>query len=83
MNQTNKKGITHQQLLDTSGLFCPEPIMLLHSKLDEMKAGEVLLLTATDPATTRDVPKFCQFLKHTLIHQEEDSQEYRYWLKKA
>ncbi len=83
MHQTNQKNITHQQLLDTSGLFCPEPIMLLHSKLDEMDSGEVLLLIATDPATTRDVPKFCQFLKHQLVNQEEDAQEYRYWLQKT
>lgn len=75
--------IEHQHLLDTSGLYCPEPIMLLHTKLDEIMKDEVLLLIATDPATTRDVPKFCQFLKHTLINQEEDSQHYRYWLKKG
>lgn len=79
----SKAAIEYQQLLDTSGLFCPEPIMLLHSKLDEMTSNEVLLLIATDPATTRDVPKFCQFLKHTLVHQEEDAQQYRYWLQKS
>jgi len=79
----NKPSLAHQHQLDTSGLFCPEPIMLLHTKLNEMLTGEVLLLIATDPATTRDVPKFCQFLKHSLIHQEEDQQQYRYWLKKA
>lgn len=79
----NKPSLEYQYQLDTSGLFCPEPIMLLHKKLDEMQAGEVLLLIATDPATTRDVPKFCQFLKHSLVHQEEDPQQYRYWLKKA
>ncbi|GLR64294.1 sulfurtransferase TusA [Marinospirillum insulare] len=79
----NKAVVEHQHLLDTSGLYCPEPIMLLHKKLDEMLTGEVLLLIATDPATTRDVPKFCQFLKHNLVDQQEDQQHYRYWLKKA
>ena len=79
----NKPSLEHQYRLDTSGLFCPEPIMLLHKQLDEMQTGEVLLLIATDPATTRDVPKFCQFLKHSLVNQEEDQQQYRYWLKKA
>lgn len=78
-----KTTIEHQHLLDTSGLYCPEPIMLLHTKLAEMASGEVLLLIATDPATKRDIPKFSQFLKHPLVHQEEDPQHYRYWLKKA
>lgn len=79
----SKATLVHQHLLDTSGLFCPEPIMLVHNKLNEMNSGELLLLIATDPATTRDVPKLCQFLKHTLIQQEEDQQQYRYWLQKA
>lgn len=78
----NKLTFEYQQLLDTSGLYCPEPIMLLHTKLNEMQVGEILLLIATDPATTKDVPKFSQFLKHPLVHQEETQQQYRYWLKK-
>lgn len=78
----NQPPLEYQQLLDTSGLYCPEPIMLLHTKLNAMQVGEVLLMIATDPATTRDVPKFCQFLKCPLIHQEETQEQYRYWLKK-
>ncbi|WP_404419240.1 sulfurtransferase TusA [Marinospirillum sp.] len=74
---------THTECLDTSGLYCPEPIMLLHEKMDDLKTGEILLVIATDPATTRDIPKFCQFLKHSLIKQEEDEQQYRYWIKKV
>ncbi|MBN8414230.1 sulfurtransferase TusA [Halomonas denitrificans] len=52
--------------LDTSGLFCPEPIMMMHNAVRDMTTGEVLKVIATDPATTRDVPKFCQFLGHDL-----------------
>ena len=49
--------------LDTSGLTCPEPVMLLHNKIRDMPSGEVLEILATDPATTRDIPKFCNFLE--------------------
>ena len=73
----------HQQLLDTSGLVCPEPIMLLHQKLNTMHPGETLLILATDPATTRDIPKLCQFLGHQLLLQEQDQHTYSYWLQKA
>lgn len=72
----------HQHLLDTSGLYCPEPVMLLHGKIENIQAGETLLLVATDPATRRDIPKFCQFLQQTLVQQEEDEREYRYWIRK-
>lgn len=64
--------------LDTSGLYCPEPIMLMHNRVREMQPGEVLRVLATDPATTRDIPKFCAFLGHALIHQSEAEGTYIY-----
>ena len=70
-------------LLDTTGLRCPEPVMLLHNKMRDLNAGQVLKLIASDPSTQRDVPKFCLFLGHKLLaHKQEDSC-YLYWLKKS
>ncbi|MFI0474574.1 sulfurtransferase TusA [Halomonas sp. HMF6819] len=69
--------------LDTTGLYCPEPIMLMHNKVRDMSAGQVLEVVATDPATTRDVPKFCQFLGHELMTQRENEGEYRYFIRLA
>lgn len=67
--------------LDTSGLYCPEPIMLMHNRVRDMQPGEVLAVTATDPATTRDIPKFCSFLGHELIHQAEQDDTYTYLIR--
>lgn len=69
--------------LDTCGLFCPEPVMLLHNKIRDIAEGEVLEVLATDPATQRDIPKFCQFLDHELIDQQVTAEQYRYWIRKA
>jgi len=74
--------ISHQHILDTQGLYCPEPVMMLHSKIAEMNSGEVVLIIATDPATERDIPKFCQFLGHTLTSCEIGDGEYRYFVQK-
>lgn len=68
--------------LDTTGLYCPEPVMMLHSKIRDLASGEVLRVIATDPATTRDIPKFCGFLGHELLHQESDDDQYAYWIRK-
>ncbi len=68
--------------LDTCGLYCPEPVMMLHSKIRDLKSGDVLRVIATDPATTRDIPKFCNFLGHELLHQEQAEQQYDYWIRK-
>ncbi|WP_426416844.1 sulfurtransferase TusA [Aestuariirhabdus sp. LZHN29] len=69
--------------LDACGLHCPEPVMLLHNKVREMVAGEVLEVIATDPSTTRDIPKFCAFLEHELLGQEEREQKYFYYIRKG
>lgn len=70
-------------ILDATGLFCPEPVMLLHNKIREIAVGETLQVVATDPSTLRDIPKFCRFLGHELIGQDEFEGSYRYWLRKA
>ena len=68
--------------LDASGLYCPEPVMLLHNKIRDMADGELLEMLATDPSTTRDVPKFCHFLGHELVAEETVELGYRYLIRK-
>ncbi|RUO76213.1 sulfurtransferase TusA [Idiomarina seosinensis] len=69
--------------LDTLGLRCPEPVMLLRAAVRKMNVGEILLIIADDPATTRDIPGFCDFMDHELVAQEVNETPYRYWVKKS
>ena len=68
--------------LDTCGLLCPEPVMMLHAKVREMASGDVVEVVATDPSTTRDIPKFCQFLGHELVSQHEADGKFIYRIRK-
>ncbi len=69
--------------LDAKGLMCPEPVMMLHVKVKEMSAGQILKVEATDPSTTRDIKKFCSFLGYELVSQREsDSGVFEYLIKK-
>lgn len=68
--------------LDATGLICPEPVMLLHKTVRAINAGEVIKMLATDVSTERDVPRFCEFLRHPLIASEKDGEQYIYWIKK-
>jgi tRNA 2-thiouridine synthesizing protein A len=76
-------AIVADHTLDTCGLFCPEPVMMLHNKIRDISSGDVLEIVATDPATTRDIPKFCTFLGHELMAQEDSAGKYYYFVKKA
>ena len=42
--------------LDARGLFCPEPVMMLHNRINDVQPGGVLRVVATDTSTTRDIP---------------------------
>ena len=74
---------TPDHILDVTGLFCPEPVMLLHNMIRDIGEGELLQVLATDPATQRDIPKFCTFLGHELVSQDEFEGNYRYLLRKC
>lgn len=56
--------------------------MLLHKCVRDATVGDVIKVTATDPSTTRDIPKFCHFLGHDLLEQHEDGKTYVYYLRK-
>ncbi|MDN3650241.1 sulfurtransferase TusA [Reinekea marina] len=69
--------------LDTKGLKCPEPVMMLHRQIRKMAVGEVVKVIATDPATMRDIPSFCEFLPHELLSSSVEDEVYLFWLKKG
>jgi len=68
--------------LDAKGLMCPEPVMMLHGKVKELAAGQVLKVLATDPSTTRDIAKFCSFLEYTLLESNEIEGVFEYYIQK-
>ncbi len=79
--QENDYSIDH--IMDVTGLFCPEPVMMLHNKMHDIAVGEVLEVLATDPSTKRDIPKFCHFLGHELLQQGERDQQFFYHIRKC
>ncbi len=70
-------------VLDATGLFCPEPVMMLHNAIRDLASGQVLKVLATDPSTRRDIPKFCDFLGHELLDSSEFDGEFRYLIRKS
>jgi tRNA 2-thiouridine synthesizing protein A len=75
--------IKPDHVMDACGLLCPEPVMMLHNRVRELQAGQVLEVLATDPSTQRDIPKFCTFLGHELLAQTVVDEQYRYLIRKG
>jgi len=68
--------------LDACGLFCPEPVILLHNKIRDIEPGSLLRVIATDPSTSRDIPKFCVYLGHELVEHFEQDKKFIYLVRK-
>lgn len=75
--------ITADETLDTQGLRCPEPVMLTRKAIRQMQDGQILHILADDPATTRDIPSFCEFMDHQLLQSDIQNTPYHYWIKKG
>lgn len=59
------------EALDTTGLVCPEPLMLVRNAVRKLAGGAVLRVIASDPTTERDFQHFCQFMGHSLLTSEQ------------
>lgn len=75
--------MVHPIKLDTKGLTCPEPVMMLHNAVRDAGPNAQIEVVATDPSTERDIPKFCNFLGHSLDKQWRDGDLYYYLLTTA
>ena len=69
-------------VLDAKGLMCPEPVMMLHTKVKELQSGGVLQVLATDPSTKRDIAKFCSFLGYNLLNHDEVGGVFTFYIQK-
>lgn len=70
------------EILDVKGLLCPLPVLKARKRLGSMKAGAVLRLDATDPASVIDVPHYCAESGHELVEQIHDGDVFTYWIKR-
>lgn len=75
--------ITSDVDLDTCGLVCPEPLMLVRNRVRAMRPGQVIRIIATDPSTERDFGNFCRFMRHELLAQQYHDGKYCYWIRKG
>jgi len=72
-----------QHQLNALGLRCPEPVMMIRKSIRKMAQGETLLIIADDPATTRDILSFCEFMEHKLIASKTETTPYQYLIQKG
>ena len=68
--------------VDARGLNCPLPILRTKKALNDMKSGELIRITATDPASVRDFEAFSRQTGNELVEKGESDGAYWFILKR-
>ncbi|MDQ7090016.1 MAG: sulfurtransferase TusA family protein [Methylococcales bacterium] len=70
--------------VDAIGLHCPLPLLRLKKALLEIEQGEVIKMTATDPAAHLDIGVYSEQSGHHLLEflKKEDGRQVFYIKKK-
>ena len=69
-------------VVDTAGLSCPEPLMLLRNQMRTVAPGDSVAVIATDPSTVRDFTNFCRFQGHRLAYSEQRDDRFLFVIRK-
>lgn len=69
--------------LDVCGLSCPGPIVSVAKEMDNLKEGQTLLVTATDPGFCNDIESWCINTGNTLVSKIDKKGIYNVVLKKG
>ena len=72
-----------EHLEDTKGLICPLPLLRVKRALNQLNAGEVLAIEATDEGSWLDFKVFCETRGHEMLHSEQRDEVFYYQIKKS
>ena len=75
MNKVDKE-------LDVKDLTCPMPLLKAKKTLNDMEAGAVLRVLATDPGSLRDFEVFARQSGNKLLDSTNRDGVYCYYLRK-
>lgn len=69
--------------LDAKGLSCPLPVVRARLAIENLQAGEVLAIEATDPGSVSDFAQWAKMSGHVLLESTKDGDVYNYLIQKG
>lgn len=68
-----KEQVVPVLMVDTSGRFCPGPVIEASNAVHKVGLGETFELFTTDKGTWRDIPAWCRNTGNTLLVADDTS----------
>ena len=69
--------------VDTSGKFCPVPILEVSRAVKTLSPGQVVEIVATDPGVEADMPAWCKATKNELVALVREGKTFRAFVRKG
>lgn len=70
-------------IVDTTGAFCPVPILEAAKAIRSVKPGQIIEIVATDPGIESDVPAWCTATRNELLGLWRDGKTFRAFVRRA
>ena len=72
-----------EKKLDAPGLFCPEPVFRTKIEVERMEVGEIIIVSADDPAAEDDISRWVTRSGHELLDMSKDGETITFKIKKV
>ncbi|WP_053959621.1 sulfurtransferase TusA family protein [Sulfobacillus thermosulfidooxidans] len=72
-----------EHVLDVRGLSCPMPIVKTKKTMDQLQAGNQLVVLATDPGAVADFEAWTKRTGHKLLQAEKVGNEFHFRIEKV
>ena len=72
-----------EKKLDATGLFCPEPVFRTKIEIERMQVGEIITVSADDPAAEDDISRWVTRNGHELLDMSKDGDKITFQIKKV
>lgn len=63
------------QQLDARNLLCPMPVIRTQDTVQQLKQGDILEVTSTDPGALNDIPAWCRINGHRVVESHQQDNE--------
>lgn len=64
-------------------MYCPEPVFKTRMELDQMEVGEVLEVTADDPAAEEDIKSLVKYTGNEMLELKKEGNVIKFLIKKV
>ena len=72
-----------EKKLDATGLFCPEPVFRTKIEVERMQVGDVIIVSADDPAAEDDISRWVTRNGHELMDMSKEGDTITFKSKKV